>query len=116
MIEFTTSFGKFLLPIKASLPEHVLEFPSSIDFSYCPIKEIAKQTFVLKNDGELTSSYEWEIPNPFAIYPSSGTLLSGASETVRIEFIPQVCFYLKNSFLNSLECMYFTSNCCLYVW
>ncbi len=91
MIEFTTSFGKFLLPIKATLPEHVLDFPASIDFEYCPVKETAKKHFTLTNAGELKSYYEWQIPKPFSIFPPNGTLESGASETVRIEFIPQVC-------------------------
>ena len=86
MIEFTTSFGKFYLAIKATLPEHVLEFPKSIDFSLCPIRETAKRTFVLKNIGELTSYYEWEISQPFSISPRCGSLAPESSCTVTIEF------------------------------
>ncbi|KAJ3113713.1 hypothetical protein HDU96_003042 [Phlyctochytrium bullatum] len=90
VIEFTTSFGKFYLPVKATLPEHVLEFPKTIDFSICPVKEVAKRTFTLKNVGELTSSYDWEISKPFSITPRSGTLHPGQNTTVTIEFKPQV--------------------------
>lgn len=92
MIEFTTSFGKFLLPIKATLPEHVLEMPQKIDFSFCPTRETARKTFVLKNTGELESYYEWDIPAPFSIHPRKGSLESGASEIIRVEFTPKVRF------------------------
>ncbi|KAJ3219527.1 hypothetical protein HDU67_000472 [Dinochytrium kinnereticum] len=88
VIEFTTSFGKFYLPIKATLPEHVLEFPESIDFSLCPVKEVAKRIFTLKNTGELASTYEWDIAKPFSITPRTGTLLPGQSCPVTIEFKP----------------------------
>ncbi|KAJ3030918.1 UNVERIFIED_CONTAM: hypothetical protein HDU68_007279 [Siphonaria sp. JEL0065] len=88
VIEFTTSFGRFYLPIKASLPEHILEYPSSIDFSLCPLKETAKQVFMLKNSGELDSSFEWEISKPFSISPRSGTLPAGQATNVTIEFKP----------------------------
>jgi hypothetical protein len=90
VIEFTTSFGKFYLPIKATLPEHVLEFPESIDFSLCPVRETAKKIFTLRNIGELSSSYEWEISKPFSITPRGGTLPPGQSVAVTIEFRPQV--------------------------
>ncbi|KAJ3413734.1 hypothetical protein HDV05_007637 [Chytridiales sp. JEL 0842] len=89
VIEFTTSFGKFYLPIKATLPEHVLEFPESIDFGLCPVRETAKKTFTLKNVGELSSAYEWEISKPFSITPRVGTLPPGQSVAVTIEFRPE---------------------------
>ncbi|OAJ44042.1 hypothetical protein BDEG_27330 [Batrachochytrium dendrobatidis JEL423] len=88
VIEFTTSFGKFFLPIKATLPEHVLEFPKTIDFSLCPVRETAKRTFQLKNTGELTSYFEWEISAPFAISPQNGSLSHGNSCTITVEFTP----------------------------
>ncbi|KAJ3334134.1 hypothetical protein HDU76_008596 [Blyttiomyces sp. JEL0837] len=88
-IEFTTSFGKFFLPIKASLPEHLLEFPESIDFTLCPLRETAKRTFLMKNTGELTSYFEWEIGKPFCITPRSGRLPPGQSVTIVVEFKPQ---------------------------
>ena len=90
MIEFTTSLGKFLIPIKATLPEHLLEFPLNIDFSYCPTHETARKTFIIKNTGELDSHFEWDCPAPFSIHPQSGNIPSGASETIRIDFKPQV--------------------------
>ncbi|KAI8823829.1 hypothetical protein BJ741DRAFT_634238 [Chytriomyces cf. hyalinus JEL632] len=88
-IEFTTSFGRFLLPIKATLPEHVLEHPPSIDFTLCPIRETARRTFSLKNVGELGSTFEWEISSPFRIAPRIGTLNPGQSVTIAIDFHPE---------------------------
>ncbi|KAJ3349706.1 hypothetical protein HDU83_000324 [Entophlyctis luteolus] len=89
VIEFTTSFGKFYLPIKATLPEHDLAFAPSVDFMLCPVKEVARKTFQLSNIGELDSHFEWEVSKPFSITPHSGTLASGAGISVNIEFCPE---------------------------
>ncbi|KAJ3093236.1 hypothetical protein HK100_006746, partial [Physocladia obscura] len=89
VIEFTTSFGKFHLPIKATLPEHQLEYPDSIDFVLCPVKETAKRVFQLQNIGELESAFLWEISKPFKITPKEGILAPGQSINVSIEFKPE---------------------------
>ncbi|KAI9141425.1 hypothetical protein BKA69DRAFT_1166792 [Paraphysoderma sedebokerense] len=88
-IEFTTSFGTFNLPIRATLPEHSLTFPASIDFSYCPVKETAKKVFTLKNSGELRSFYDWKVDKPFRIVPSSGELKPNAETRVTVEYNPE---------------------------
>lgn len=90
MIEFTTSFGKFNLPVRASLPEHSLAFPTKIEFGYCPIKETARRTFLLKNTGELATSFEWDINPPFRIEPNSGVLTPGSELRMTLEFMPLV--------------------------
>jgi hypothetical protein len=89
-IEFTSSFGKFVLRIKASLPEHALDFPEKIDFEYRPIRETAKINFILKNVGELTSFYEWDIQPPFFISPKIGELQPGMNCQMLLEFKPMV--------------------------
>ncbi|TPX66179.1 hypothetical protein SpCBS45565_g04639 [Spizellomyces sp. 'palustris'] len=89
VIEFTTSFGKFYVPVKATLPEHVLEFPETVDFALCPVRETAKKTFSLKNVGELASHFEWAIQKPFAISPRTGSLTPGSSLTVTMDFKPE---------------------------
>jgi hypothetical protein len=88
-LEFTTTLGKFNVSILATLPEHVLEFPGTIDFSFCPIRETAKKTFTLKNTGELTSFFNWDIPAPFYISAPTGMLLPEKSCQVTIEFKPK---------------------------
>jgi hypothetical protein len=85
-----TSLGKFYVPIKATLPEHTLEFPSKMDFSFCPINETAKKQLLLKNTGELKSDFEWEVPQGFRIYPNQGSLDPGDSLSLKIEFTPLV--------------------------
>ncbi|KAJ3320632.1 hypothetical protein HDV06_005150 [Boothiomyces sp. JEL0866] len=87
-IEFTTSFGTFYIYIKATLPEHVMEFPEIIDFGYCPIRETAKFNFMMHNTGELASDYEWTIDPPFSITSTSGHILPGTSVSVLLEFKP----------------------------
>lgn len=89
VIEFSTSFGKFYLPVKASLPEHIIEFSDFIDFGLCPVRETAKKVFTMTNTGILVSHYEWEIREPFNIYPNSGSLSPGASCNITIGFSPK---------------------------
>ncbi|KAJ3173570.1 hypothetical protein HDU88_002656 [Geranomyces variabilis] len=88
VIEFSSSFGKFYVPVKATLPEHVLEFPDTVDFKLCPTRETARETFLLKNTGELASFYEWTIPKPFSISPRTGYLAPGTVIPVIIDFKP----------------------------
>ncbi|KAI9333355.1 hypothetical protein DFJ73DRAFT_963215 [Zopfochytrium polystomum] len=89
VIQFTTSYGRFNLPVKATLPEHVLSLPSTVDFRLCPVKETARRSFPLKNVGELTSAFIWDIPRPFNIIPKTGSLLPGEAVTVVVEFKPE---------------------------
>jgi hypothetical protein len=89
VLEFTTTLGKFNVTIQATLPEHVLEFPGTIDFSFCPIQETAKKTFTLNNTGELTCYFEWDIPAPFFITSLTGTLEPEKSCQVTVEFKPK---------------------------
>ncbi|KAI8912237.1 hypothetical protein DFJ77DRAFT_542027 [Powellomyces hirtus] len=88
VIEFCSSFGKFYVPVKATLPEHVLEFPETIDFKLCPTRETARVNFLLKNVGELASYYEWTIPKPFSISPNCGHLTPGSEIPVTMDFKP----------------------------
>ncbi|KAI9203276.1 uncharacterized protein BJ171DRAFT_600142 [Polychytrium aggregatum] len=92
-IEFSTSFGKFNLPVKATLPEHTLEFPATVDFGLCPVRETARKTFLLKNVGELSSYFEWQIARPFGITPRTGTLHPGNSVVVTIELSPRASLW-----------------------
>jgi cilia- and flagella-associated protein 65 len=89
VIEFSTSFGKFHLPIKASLPEHIIEFSDFIDFGLCPVRETAKKVFVMKNTGKLNTYFEYEIREPFSVYPSNGSLAPGTSCNITIDFKPK---------------------------
>jgi hypothetical protein len=95
LIEFSSSFGTFSIPIKATLPEHLMEFPEVIDFGYSPIRETAKYTFTLSNIGELKSYFEWNIEEPFNISPSNGELAPGGSCQMVIEFTPKDAIVLE---------------------
>ncbi|KAJ3087435.1 hypothetical protein HK102_011114 [Quaeritorhiza haematococci] len=97
-IEFTASSGKFNMPIMATLPEHDLEFPKRIDLGYSPARETTKKTFTLRNVGELSTNFEWDLPAPdtassgtaapLTISPLSGLLHPGASTTITLAFLP----------------------------
>ncbi|KAJ1562128.1 hypothetical protein HK405_015525, partial [Cladochytrium tenue] len=88
-IEFATAAGRFRVPVKATLPEHALAVPPAVDFRLCPVRETARRSFVLRNVGDLPSVFRWDVPEPFAIEPKSGSLEPGQSVTVSVVFKPE---------------------------
>jgi cilia- and flagella-associated protein 65 len=89
VVEFVSSFGTFKIPITATLPAYVVDFPSEVDFGYSPINETAKFNFTLSNIGELPSKYEWNVEEPFFITPKSGELSPGTNCQILVEFNPK---------------------------
>ena len=85
----SAAYGKFALPIKATLPEHSLDFPKKIDFDLCPGNETATMSFTLRNTGELRCDFEWEVSTPFSIYPKSGVLESDSNMEIKVDFHPK---------------------------
>lgn len=94
VIEFSTWFGKFYIPVRASLPEHTLVFPPIVDFKLCPLMETARRTFIMTNSGILTTEVDWQVEEPFSISPSNVSLPAGASCTITLQFRPTVTSYL----------------------
>lgn len=109
VIEFSTLMGSFYLPVRASLPEHCIDFPKSIDLGYCPVFETAKKSFTVRNCGKLISSFEWLVPEPFTINPTMGTLAPGETCSITLEFNPMVFNF--NSECHGAECCRY-----MYVW
>jgi hypothetical protein len=67
-----------------------LKFPDSLDYQYRPVNETANMNFTLKNNGELSSYYEWSIEPPFFMPNPTGKLAPGKSASVCIQFKPNV--------------------------
>ena len=90
VIEFATSFGKFNLRILASLPKHSLTFiPPVLDFNFRPVKESAQLALILRNSGELPSTFDWAVDKPFRFTPSCGKLEPLEETTVIVDFQPE---------------------------
>ncbi|KAJ3182506.1 hypothetical protein HDU85_002604 [Gaertneriomyces sp. JEL0708] len=89
-IEFITTLGRFFVPVKATLPEHVLQICDSVQFGCCPVREVAKQEVLIQNAGELKSAFEWNLEGSiFKITPERGVVEVGESITSIVEFLPQ---------------------------
>ncbi|KAI9190225.1 hypothetical protein H9P43_001658 [Blastocladiella emersonii ATCC 22665] len=89
-VEFTSSLGKFSIPLLATLPEHRLDFSSKLDFGLCAIHEPSAQSFPLKNAGELRTAFRWEVPenSPFSVEPAAGELEPGERATIVVTYRP----------------------------
>ncbi|XP_029821350.1 hydrocephalus-inducing protein homolog [Manacus vitellinus] len=97
-----TNRGKFIVPIQAV----VLDFPAQLDFSVCPVKYSTQKTLLVCNLAKQTHSlgghkhvaFQWsphQMPNavisqdsPFSVIPAVGTLDTGDTVQVTVEFLP----------------------------
>ncbi|ORX51756.1 hypothetical protein BCR36DRAFT_287578 [Piromyces finnis] len=82
------SFGRFYISISSTIPKHSIDIPKKISFSYCPVNEIARKTFILKNTGELTTTFEWKVCKPYHLIPEKGKIEPKKSIIVEVLFQP----------------------------
>ena len=80
------------MSLRAVLPKKSIAGPSSLEFGFCPIKETAKQQFIIKNNGGLDFEYEWKVEQPFSISPNKGKLKMDATASFTVSFLPKVQF------------------------
>lgn len=92
VIECTTDKGKFIVPIKATVPHLDLELSNNglVEFGMCPVHEITARTFEVKNSGQLDFKYSWISSHPFDIKPTDGTVPMGQSSSFTVTFDPKV--------------------------
>ncbi|GBG24646.1 Cilia- and flagella-associated protein 65 [Hondaea fermentalgiana] len=64
----------FYIPVKARLSNVSISVPEMLDFGFCPISETSVRSFEVRNTGQVTVEYEWEMQPPFQIEPSKGTI------------------------------------------
>eukprot|EP00833_Pecoramyces_ruminatium_P004966 jgi/Orpsp1_1/1178998/evm.model.c7180000067523.1 len=104
------SFGRFYINICSTIPKHAIDIPRNISFGYCPINEVERKTFTLKNSGELVTTFEWKVCEPYHIVPEKGKIEPKKSITVEVFFQPYeasvfnanvICVYGDDSNLNS---------------
>ncbi|XP_053117944.1 cilia- and flagella-associated protein 65 isoform X2 [Hemicordylus capensis] len=89
-IFFEKREGEFSVALRARLPRLDLLFPESIQLPSCAVYDCTEASFILYNDGDLLTSYSWEVPTPFTFVPSRGMLDPGEECTVKVIFQPQV--------------------------
>ena len=87
------SFGRFYINISSSIPKHAIEIPKKISFGYCPVNEVERKTFVLKNVGELTTTFEWKVCKPYCLIPDKGKIEPKKSIIVEVLFQPHVILH-----------------------
>ncbi|CAH6791790.1 Cfap65 [Phodopus roborovskii] len=98
--------GVFCVSLKATLPCHKLVCPSSLQLPLCAIGDSVETWFCLNNVGDLPTFFNWEVPNPFQILPTTGLLEPGRGCRIKVTFEPliaviheveAVCWYGKGS-------------------
>ncbi|XP_019617941.1 PREDICTED: cilia- and flagella-associated protein 65-like [Branchiostoma belcheri] len=87
-IEFSTSEGKFTIPLKGILPQESLSMPEAVNLGTCAAYDAVNATFELKNLSELETPFKWKVASAFTMEPASGTLPPHGSCTIRVTFKP----------------------------
>ena len=62
----------FHIPVRATIDNLSLKAPEGLDLGYCATHQITQLTFHLVINGEIDAPYEWDVPEPFSLVPSSG--------------------------------------------
>ncbi|XP_009996299.1 PREDICTED: hydrocephalus-inducing protein homolog [Chaetura pelagica] len=83
-----TEREKFIVPIRAIGPRALLDFPDHLSFSSCPVKYSSQKTLLVRNVGTREARYCISTRSPFSVDPSVGTLGTGDTMQVTVEFHP----------------------------
>ncbi|XP_062972842.1 cilia- and flagella-associated protein 65 [Elgaria multicarinata webbii] len=89
-ILFEKPEGEFSVVLHAKLPHLRLLFPESIRIPACAAYDSTEASFTMYNDGDLPTSFIWEVPDPFCLIPSRGMLDPGKECSVKVIFRPVV--------------------------
>ncbi|XP_071670318.1 hydrocephalus-inducing protein homolog isoform X2 [Patagioenas fasciata] len=83
-----TEREKFIVPIRAIGARAILDFPDQLNFSVCPVKYSTQKTLLVRNIGNREACYSISTQSPFSVDPSIGTLGTGDTMQVTVEFHP----------------------------
>ncbi|XP_052605856.1 cilia- and flagella-associated protein 65 isoform X1 [Peromyscus californicus insignis] len=87
---FEKEEGVFYVSLKATLPCHMLDCPSSLQLPICAIGDTVETWFCLNNVGDLPTFFTWEVPTPFQILPTTGMLEPGLGCKIKVTFEPRI--------------------------
>ncbi|XP_069073573.1 hydrocephalus-inducing protein homolog [Pleurodeles waltl] len=79
----------FVVPIRATGARAILDFPDELNFSTCPVKYNSQRTLLIRNIGKREARFELDVPSPFSVEPSVGTLAIAESMQVTVAFQAQ---------------------------
>lgn len=78
----------FHIPVRATIDNLSLKAPEGLDLGYCATHQITQLTFHLVNNGEIDAPYEWDVPEPFSLVPSSGVVPVGKFHEITLSIRP----------------------------
>lgn len=79
----------FHIPVRAAIDKLSLQAPVGLDMGYCTTHQVTTIYFDLVNDGEVDAPYEWEVPEPFVLTPSSGVIPAGEKHEIEVRIRPE---------------------------
>ncbi|XP_015270852.1 PREDICTED: coiled-coil domain-containing protein 108 [Gekko japonicus] len=87
-ILFEKPEGEFSVALCAKLPRFSLHFPDSIQLPPCAVYDCTWASFILHNDGDVSTCFSWEVSTPFSFIPSRGMLDPGEEYSIKVTFQP----------------------------
>ncbi|XP_029460888.1 cilia- and flagella-associated protein 65 isoform X2 [Rhinatrema bivittatum] len=89
-INFQMTEGGFSISLYATLPRCELQIPESLYLPICAVGDSSEAFFSICNTGELQIDFRWEVPEPFSVFPPSGTLELKKECKIKVIFKPKV--------------------------
>ncbi|KAJ7405656.1 cilia and flagella associated protein 65 [Pitangus sulphuratus] len=87
---FVKAEGEFSVTLLAVLPRFHLSFPAALQLPVCAVHSVTETTFLVRNVGDLFTTFAWKTPSPFCMIPDRGMLNPGAEFIVKVVFQPKV--------------------------
>ncbi|XP_064598008.1 LOW QUALITY PROTEIN: cilia- and flagella-associated protein 65-like [Liolophura sinensis] len=88
-IIFQTKEGTFEVELKAVLPQVDILIPDRLEFPMCAAQDTVKVEFKVKNTGDLPTTFQWDVCDPFMIQPMEASFQPQSVCAVTATFQPQ---------------------------
>ena len=79
----------FHVPVRATINKLILSCIREMDLGFCSTHQFTIKSFQLVNEGEVDAPFQWDLPSPFVLKPSSGIVPVGKSQEIVVSIKPE---------------------------
>ena len=79
----------FHVPVRATINKLILSCIREMDLGFCSTHQFTIKSFQLVNEGEVDAPFQWDLPAPFVLKPSSGIVPVGKSQEIIVSIKPE---------------------------
>jgi len=79
----------FHVPVRATINKLILSCIREMDLGFCSTHQFTIKSFQLVNKGEVDAPFQWDLPAPFVLKPSSGIVPVGKFQEIVVSIMPE---------------------------